>query len=269
MAIPRDRYIQGMWTKFGYHATWLPNAPIEIGNVGRITDGVFERWNSLGDLGVKFNVGSDGPPVDFSHTSESGVSIELNTEVAGPVGHILGGLPVAGRGGAVVRFDGEGAFLFQAARCVQTEISDADAVARQILRSFARKRWESDWAVVSKIQRAECATILISNSKSARVDLSAKAKLGAGGLALADAAAGLKWTGQSGDVTQFVVAERFTPLYRVLRVKQSWLNKLFGVGSPGVVYGAVPDPEMQRTIDEIEARDVLEEVPPLLRDAVQ
>jgi hypothetical protein len=153
--------------------------------------------------------------------------------------------------------------VFQAAGCVQHEFADADAVAKQILRAYARGQWEPDYVVVSKFQRADTATILISNSDRARLELSATADLSVGGdLALANAGVGLRATAQSGDVTRFVARKGLTPLYRVLRVKRPLLNRLFGIGAPRVVQGAEPDPSLRQHIQQLGAQDVLEDVGP-------
>jgi hypothetical protein len=217
-----DQYVTGMFRRFGYFSTWLPNTKVTLGDVGFKRGKLFERRTSLHNLGISFSVRDSIELIDLSHSSSSGVSINLKA-----VGSdATGSLPVD-KAGAIIQFGSEGAFVFQAANCRIYEIEDKIELGRQLIRAYQQNVWESEWVVVDTVVEAGEMTALISNTGNAKLELTAEKDLGVGNLALASMEAGLSVRSQTGDVTQIIAERRAFPLFKLSRVKHTlfqWLN---------------------------------------------
>src|SRR5271155_5232220 len=76
-------YAREMYEKFGYFATWLPNARLRLGDIGIVRQHVFEPISSLEKLSIAFVIDRDRQSADLDYTSSDAVSIE--TKVSGAV----------------------------------------------------------------------------------------------------------------------------------------------------------------------------------------
>lgn len=225
-------YLKSIYSRFGYFGTWLPNSPMSLGEVGLQERGIFKRMTSLTDLGIPFEIRSSAHPVDFIYTSNSGLSTQLKL-----AGEIAGGstLPVA-QGGVVIEFTQEGAFLFQAVDCLSDEIANRSVVGKLVLQAFRDGHWQSDWCVVDSVVNADCSTILVANSKRAKLELSSKGPLDITNMANVDA--NLAVHSQQGDVLRILAADGLAPLFRLSSIKHSLVARIFG-GS-GIRFGGSP-----------------------------
>lgn len=215
-------YAKGLHRRFSYLAAWLPSTNLKLGDVGRLHGEIFTIEATLEDLGLPFQVRKGKNSLKFNYTSQSGISV--NAKAAG---QIAAGttLPQA-QAGVSIKFSKEGAFLFQATECMEDVIENKAKLGTAIIGLLINKKWNPDWVVVDTLVRAGSATIVVSNSRSAALDLTAKADVKMADLANLDA--GLNVSHQSGDVIQFIAEKGLSPLYKVSRVKQSWVQKLQG-----------------------------------------
>jgi hypothetical protein len=219
-------YVQGIWQRFSYLATWLPNTRLQLGDIGVQEGEEFRRVTSLADLGVTFKVRSGADRVDFTYTSQSGVTIRTNAKGEVGVGTALPGA----QAGISIEFGEAGAFLFQAMGCSVDEIEDKAAVGRAAIALFQQGQWQPQWRLVDTLVKADSATIVVSNSQNAALELSAKVPVTVADLANAEA--GLAVNAQRGDVIRFIAARGLSPLFKLSRVKQSLLQRWFGGGGP-------------------------------------
>ena len=172
-------------------------------------------------------------------TSSSGVRVTETLEAG------LGGAGArVGEGKLSIELAEEGSFLFRAAGCSVAEIEDRAALGRAILDQGGM--WDKDWNVVDAVVRAASCTIVVCNSGTAAVTLGAKGPVQLSGIA--DAEAGLSITTKSGDVLSFLAAKGLTPLFKLSRVKHSWVQKL--VGAAPTFGGASPSASMPASDDE-------------------
>ena len=218
-------YAKGLHKRFSYLATWLPNTNLMLGDVGRLHGEIFTIETTLKELGVPFHVRKGKKPVKFNYTSQSGISV--NAKAAGQVA--TGTTLPQAQAGVSIKFSKEGAFLFQATECKVDEIEDKAELGTAIIALLINKKWNPDWVVVDTLVRAGSATIAVSNSRNAALDLTAKTDVKIANLANLDA--GLNMSHQSGDVIQFIAEKGLSPLYKLSRVKQSWIQKL--LNQPG------------------------------------
>jgi hypothetical protein len=254
-----------MFSKFGYMPTWLPNAPLSLGDVGTLgSDGFFHRVTSLRDLKIDFTVRRGATPLDFSHSSEQGVAMTVGGGADADAG------PTHAKAKVTLEFSSKGAFVFQAKGCVESSIEDQAKLGRDVITRFkSGEDWDPDWVVINTVVQAKCATILVSSSTSSKVEIAASGELPAGSVALADADVGLRVLTQTGDVTNLLAQQKLTPLFRVSRIKRGLLARLkkaiFGetefanVRSIGQVFDpnagmepeAPPDPEEESPLEEV------------------
>src|ERR1700730_3965823 len=95
-------YLKGVYSRFRYLATWLPNANLTLGDVGVQQGDAFKQMTTLKDLGIPFRVRKGANIVDF--ISESGVT--LKTKAAGEVS--MGTSLPMGQAGISIQFGKEG-----------------------------------------------------------------------------------------------------------------------------------------------------------------
>jgi hypothetical protein len=222
MGSASEQYLKGIYGRFSYLATWLPNLPLQLGDVGTLQNDEFKQMTTLKDLGITFDICTSATPVDFTYTSDSGV--RLITKLAGEAA--AGTTLPVGEAGISMQFSNEGAFVFEAIGCTVAEIEDKTALGQAVFKLLGQKKWDSSWAVVDTVVRADSATIVVSNSANATLDLTAKTPITVASLAKVDAE--LSVNSQSGDVIRFVAARGLAPLFRLSRVKHSFLSGFLG-----------------------------------------
>lgn len=219
-------YLKGIYNRFSYLATWLPNANLRLGDVGLQQGDAFKQMTTLTDLGIPFRMRKGANTIDFTYTSESGVTVK--TKAAGEVAAGTS-LPL-GQAGISIQFSREGAFLFQAVGCSIEEIDDKVALGQAVIKLVKNETWNPSWAVVDMLVRADTATIMVSNSGFAGLDLTAKAPVAVANLANVDT--GLSVSSQTGDIIRFIAAKGLAPLFRLSKMKQSFLSGIFTFGGP-------------------------------------
>lgn len=219
MATPKNLYVHSIHKKLGYFPTWLPGSSLALGDIGVLRDGIFVHRGRLADRGITFSQRIDPHERDFSHTSESGVHIEAG-------GGAGGGDVVPSLGGSIeIRFTTQGAFLFQAQGCQRYTISDQLSLEDQLRVAYQDGSWELDWVVVTEVFKANRATILIANSKEARLSFVVRGDLEPGRISLAGANAKLGVESQSGDLTKVVAESGLTLLYQMAWLRKAWLSQ--------------------------------------------
>ena len=226
MSVAGTLYVKGIYDRFAYLATWLPNTNLALGDVGVQEGGYFKRMTSLKELGISFKVRSGRKPVDFTYTSQSGITFQ--TKAAGEVA--AGTTLPLGQAGIVIEFNENGAFLFQAVGCRVNEIEDKVKLGQAVIQMWREKTWDSSWAVVDTLVKAGSVTIVVSSSQRASLELSAKTPVAITNLANVDA--GLIVNSQQGDMVRFLAAEGLMPLFKLSRIKKSLLASLLGGPRP-------------------------------------
>jgi hypothetical protein len=210
------QYAREMHEKFGYLATWLPNTQVTLGDIGVIRNQVFEPVSSLHKLGIAFAVDRDRQPADLDYTSSDAVSIQTKVAGAAPDTALAG---AQADGSISISFSRADAVVFQAAACLTSRIADVKSLGDEILSRYYRNDWDPQHVVVTDLVTAKAATILISDSHDAHIDLALKAQT-VSVAKLADANASLSVTRASGIGTRVVAAEGLTPLFKVAGVKR-------------------------------------------------
>ncbi len=228
-------YLKGVHQRFSHLGTWLPNANLRLGDVGFQKGEEFKQMTTLKDLGIPMTLRRGASRVDFTYTSQSGVKLQTKAKGVVAVGTTL---PVA-EAGIAIQFSQEGAFVFQAIGCIVDEIENKVELGDAVMKLIQQGKWEADWSVVDTIVKADCATILVSNSASSALELTAKTPVETTNLANLEA--GFSVNSQSGDILRFIAEKGLTPLFKLSRVKKSFLPPWLGGSKPITFGGGIPE----------------------------
>jgi hypothetical protein len=217
-------YLKAIYNHFSLLASWLPNTNVALGDVGVLEDGLFKQLTTLENLGIAIKIRSGASAVDFNLSSESDVRIQ-----SGAKGEVASMTPLAAQANISIEFSRAGGFVFQAGDCYVDEVEDKVNLGKSILALFRIDQWDRQWVVVDSLVRAGSATIVISNSSKASLELSANSPIEASSLARISSSFSV--SSQTGDIVRFISQPGLTPLFKLSRVKQSMLARAFGTGS--------------------------------------
>jgi hypothetical protein len=80
MASAGMTYLNEIHQRFAYLPTWLPNAKLQLGDVGVLRGEGFRQMTTLKELGVPFTTRRGAAALDFSYTSASGVALQMKAK---------------------------------------------------------------------------------------------------------------------------------------------------------------------------------------------
>jgi hypothetical protein len=214
------KYAKEIHDQYGYLAAWLPTANMQVGDIGTIKDGIFEKTGNLKDLGISFTSQADPQTGDYEYASTNAVSIEFKAAGSAPV---AGGAAKADAN-VGISFTRPDAVLFQASGCKTLTLSDLPKVTDAILSQYRAGKWPSDWVVVTDVVSSAATTVLISSGTNAHIDLSVTGNLGTSKASLANADAKFEITKSSAIGTRIVGAKKSTPLFKASGIKTSFFH---------------------------------------------
>jgi hypothetical protein len=215
-------YTRELRQRFGYSATWVPNAEVRLGDVGTLDGHTYRRVASLGDFGIEFDVRESRTRGVYEFASAGSVSFGFKAE--GEPGGPLSSLATA-EAGISIDFSSGNASVFQAAGCTVAEISDQHRLGEQLLQLDSEDRWRREYVVVCELIRADRATVLVSSTSGAQVEFRTKAGIPLGPQSLVDAEAGLNLARSHGLALQIVTEGDLTPLFRARGIKRRLLQR--------------------------------------------
>lgn len=242
-------YCREVGQQLRYLATWLPQTPIAIGDIGELRDGVFEKVGSLRDRGIAFETQRTIAQARIRYVSETGVSMYYKA-----AGHTppLGCSLQQNEAGCVVRFSKANAIFFEATGCAMTSIAGLRSLYARVLSDFMAGEWNARQFVVTEVVEATAATILIGGSTGGTVELFGSAELSSGS-SLANATLGLGTRRSDGMATEIVAVASLTPLFRACGVRR----KLWG--NPAIEHknvGGVGSGASEWTVSELDYDEI-------------
>lgn len=218
MAKAWQQYASEMFNKFGYLATWTPGVQMELGDVGVVKDKLFTRITTLANLEIPFEVRPDASKESQKHSSSGSVSITFKAAGKAPA---LGSALSQAEAGFSIDFKKSNSTVYEALGCLAPSINDQVAIGKRIQELYDQGDWNKDWAVVTELVTADSATVLISNSSSAKIELSASGNVATGGVSLADLTANLQIAYSKDMQTVLVSKEGLTPLFKARALKSN------------------------------------------------
>lgn len=218
MAKAWEQYSKEMFNKFGYLATWTPGVQLALGDVGVMKDRLFTRITTLANLQIPFEERPDPSKEAQKHSSSGSVSITFKAAGKAPqAGSVLS----EAEAGFSIDFKKSKATVYEAAGCVSPSISDQVSVGKRIQKLYEQGEWNKDWAVITELVIADSATVLVSNSSSSKIELSASGKVTAGTVSLADVNAGLQVAFSRDMQTVLISQAGLTPLFKARALKSN------------------------------------------------
>lgn len=222
-------YARTVRDELNYRATWIPGAPMKLGDVGTIEDGVFNRHTDLETLGIPYaSTTKDRPSEEFSFESEDVRSIVV--KAAGELNETFEAIAEA-KAGIRVEFAKERAVVLKVKNPRVQSIDNIAALDDALLdavlpsrdskgRSVPRRWKDRDWVVVTEVVDVDVATILCSTGTNAAIELEAETAVGPDGLV--DVEAGLEQKLVRSVGVKDIARKGSTPLYRGRKVQRHW-----------------------------------------------
>lgn len=161
----KKKVVKEIRQEIGYYTTWLPGKPVELGDVGKIINGSFERLSNLKNLGIKFEIVKDKTKSDFEYKSKD--SVEENVTLDGkkiklPISCIdIVNAKIA------IEFDftREGAVVLVSEGELINRIDDIIKLEKDIKALDVNKKWDKDYVVITEVVISDKVLILVSNSE--------------------------------------------------------------------------------------------------------
>lgn len=213
-------YSEGLYRTHKHLATWLPGAPIQLGDVGRMKKFLWGRETALPD-GVwdkKIRSGGRISSLDWQSTNK----FTIDTKVAGQADPSFTGLAKADGGIAYTFTEGD-AVIFHADDIETEEVADNAPIRRWMLNEHRAGRLDLDTVVITRVRKAKSCVVLITESDGARVELKASAAVTTGERTNGKLSGNLEIVRATGMFLHLVVQD-CVPLFGGIRLRK----RLFG-----------------------------------------
>lgn len=194
----------------GYHATWLPNVRLEVGQIGVMSAHGFDhRTNATEKLGLQVALRRKPAfKTTLNLMSGDGVSLEVNVGEAGRK--------------VSVGFGKNNSYLIQLAGCEAVQGLDLEKLADAMRDAWIDQLWEEELVVITEVVSARTGSVLVSASSGAALNLDLAGPGDAAVPVLADFAANMTVTRQSGSITSVLGERGLTPLFKAMRLQRRW-----------------------------------------------
>ena len=221
-------YTAEMRKKYGeVYAAWKPGTHYELGDYGTLDGSTFTYAGNVRQFGFDFEVILDPSPTNenYKSTGVSATKITANGEtVASDSVNVAAGFNI--------EFSNENSVLYEALNVYTNRIADIAKLGTQILNLYESGlpgangvKWQKDYVVITELDIADSATIIISNSKNAKIELQASANIGAANLNIADPKLGWDSKFEKGLESKTIANAGATPLFKLRGIR----NKTFEV----------------------------------------
>jgi hypothetical protein len=227
-----EQYMNELHKQFQFFATWTPDTPLNIGDIGQLKNNQFTYLSSLENEKIPFSVRKDPSKSGLNYTSSS--NIKITTKLTGDAGIPSLKLSVADAG-MTVEFGSQKGIVFQADGVEHQMINDVNKLDQAIKKKYSAKDWAEDWVVISDLMVADSGTVLISRGKNAAISLKAKANVP--NLSLANINANFDVAYQAGMNTNIVCKSGLTPLFKLRGISKSIFSGTIVGPKAGIVVG--------------------------------
>ncbi len=207
-------YSKEFCKEYGKYAIMDPDT-VKLGDI--INFKTFEVVGSLKNLGIEFTekVKNDIPDAEPIYKSKG---IKMGNLSAGQADIAKFGLSFSSDNSIFLSTKGSKTV------CIAEDNLDKNNIGKQIISQYKKGRWEMDWIVVTEVEYAKKAIIIISNGKNAEIELKAQSPspIGIGEMINAE----LSFGSESSIGFRYIMPEGE---YRSVLFKAKYLDKsLFG-----------------------------------------
>ena len=176
MANVKQTYKKQISSTFNYRATWAPSRPIVLGQVGKLQDGNFIPYTTLTDLGMTIKESSKESTDTLDYSSEGGVSFDF--KLAGNAVPPSASTLTKADAGIVVTFSKKNAVVFKIKGFSTSQITNLAEIEEKILNLKKNGKWKKGYVLISEVIEAKSASIIISKSKTASLEVKAAVNVG-------------------------------------------------------------------------------------------
>jgi len=213
----------------GLFGNWLPNNIVEVGDYGIIRNSQFERLGTFVEYGAHFDT-KEAPGNRSNLEYKDRLEVSVNALADAKAGHGVGAK-------VSLKMAARGSFLYHLSNSAIIRPTNTRLFNEEVSRVLLGDEIEfpEDGVIITEVQQAAKATIVVSDTKQAALDLQTTFKPD-GQAFLAGAKGGIKATGSRGSVFQFVAQNDMTALLRIVRPK---IAPPSGPGGPAAQISAV------------------------------
>lgn len=221
MVSPQKFYVKEISKKTKYRANWLPDKPMNVGDIGKIEDGIFTLYTTLEQQGFLVRRKELSFDTDFDFTSTDSVRIDFNGQDAGLMSP--GGVKKC-----KVEFLNPEGLVFQIRDSKRIILDNLSELENPILEKYKKGVWDLGWVVVTEVVRPGSATILINSgdSNDLEFEITRDTDADVRTLTLADTRLGLRLVREARSNTmKFIARNDLTPLYVIKGISDPLFGK--------------------------------------------
>jgi len=246
MVSPEKAYAKQIAKKFGYYATWLPTTPLKLGDFGIIFNKfIFVRVGNIEDLGIKFDKRLDQTETSFKYQTSGAVNMSVRVVADSSIPTA----PIKTKVG--FSFSKSNSVVFNANAVKSNSIEDQITLSKDIMDHFHNKKWNIRHRVITELVEADTATIIIANSRSSKLELSANGDI-SDQIDIANAEFGFSITTTNKMCYTDIANKGLIPLFRVSGIRKKGLFR--NVTEP---FQPLPIMKGLKAIDLISDEDII------------
>ncbi|MBV8253410.1 MAG: hypothetical protein JO154_12450 [Chitinophaga sp.] len=217
MQLPPKFYVQHMFDTTQYRASWTPDMPIKLGDIGVLDQGLFTLTTTLEDQGLTFKTRESSGLLSLDYNSK-------NTRVTALNGS-TGTIPVSGvpmQANVEVKFEGSSGILFQFSNSKHVIISNIDELGDAILEKYDAGFWKKEWVIVTDIIQTDNTSLIISTTSNNTLQLACSLPIAGGSLAVPGAK--INVMNESGSSIKILGSTGLVPLFNVKGIRKPFLG---------------------------------------------
>lgn len=216
-------YLKTMKKHFQKRANWKPGRAMNLGDYGILTKkGYFSKMGNISkDFGIKFEIELDDSADDVEQfCSKKG--FEIVWRARGDV--TPGGFKFL-KAGVSINFAKKEAVFVDANGCRYDQITNIPALGEKIVEKYNKGsgKWKRRYILVTEVERAEGATIVVTRGDGASIDIEAKVD---GPIeSISDTGLGLKMARTSNIGYRIVARKGLKLMMETMRIHDSLFDK--------------------------------------------
>lgn len=212
----KNQYVKELFKEFGYIASWLPSANIQLGDVGYLEKNEFIKITTLANKGVNMQSSAKGSIYSLEYVSNSGVEV---------ITKMLGDIPAGNstllknEAGITINFNSAKSTYFKSDDVHTRRMENLYQLEKDLLLLYSNQKWDKKWIVISEVAESKSTTVIIGKDKGSKIDLKANSKIGVRELVTTNIDAKFEVGYQKGIALKMISKTESTPLFKAVKIK--------------------------------------------------
>lgn len=204
-----------------YRATWLPDSPRSIGDVGKLVNDQYELVTTLKNLGVPFSTRRTKVGGEYRYTTAGAVTFGANVDARDP----SVSTPLLDVQGAFqIGFNRASAVALLATDCGIEVMENLDQIEKEVLRRLRFEDWNPSFVIVTEVVRAGSTTALVSGERGGSLVVKGRSNVGVGPASMDLFKAGVDLVRADNMALSIIAQGDLAPLFRVHGVRKGLLQ---------------------------------------------